>query len=553
MARRHTRQIALAGKSIMGAGSTSADFEKNSANISFVRGMVQPISNIADSLDSMTAEQEKHFSELIAVMKQSVRSNDDLEATQKEMNDRIAALIASLKLDGEDKNKEAIARLTALHHGPSGKRGSGFLRTLLGEDFEYNRRNGAGFAKLLTSGAGGFWKGIMADFGVQINKNGRSENLKGAVNRHMNAQSTLDMLGGDGRLAKADDSGYGLGRAPNGTGSPKAILNRIAREVTLIRMVVEGRVKYMPGSKKNAERESYQKMTYRGGTNKPAMFTNLAKHDKELIEAVKHAIENKGIPMPKKDRDVDLDTRDDHDKILASNKNNADATRFEADDDDKQNGGGSGIVDKVVEGVGGLLGGAAGVAGIGVLGKMGKFLSRGFFGKEVAKGAEKVVAKEGTKIAEKTAIKAGEKTLAKGLIKKLPVIGLLAGVGFGISRMMDGDKVGAMGEVASGAASMIPGIGTAASLGIDGALLARDIKKSADIDSNPNNAGDAMESMDNLLAAQRKPTTQTPAAQIIPVSTPVTQRIVETQTMLPTRPTDNSFLRYLDKRAVRSL
>lgn len=549
MARRHTRQIALAGKSIMGAGNSSADFERNSANISFVRGMVQPISNIAESLDSMTAEQEKHFSELIAVMKQSVRSNDDLEATQKEMNDKIASLIASLKLDGEDKNREAIARLTALHKGGSGQRGSGFLRTLLGEDFDYNRKNGAGFAKLLTSGAGGLWKNILSDFGVQINKRNRTEGLNSAVKRHMVAQSTLGELGGDGRLVKSEDSGYGPGRAPNGTGSPKAILNRIAREVTLIRMVVEGRVKYMPGSKKNAERESYQKMTYRETKGKPSMFTNLAKGDKELIEAVKHAIENKGVPMPKKDRDVDLNSRDDHDKILASTKANSDPKQLEPDDDDKPSAGG-GIMG-AVEGIGGVV---AGAAGVGVMGAMGKFLKRGFFGKEAAKGAEKIGAKEAVKIGEKAAIKGVEKTAGKALLKKLPVIGLLAGVGFGVSRMMDGDKLGAAGEIASGAASMIPGLGTAASLGIDGALLARDINKAkGSVEGVPNNAGDAMESMENLANAQTRQVQQAAAPQIIPVAAPVTQRVIQTQTMLPTRPTDNSFLRYLDKRAVRSL
>jgi hypothetical protein len=66
------------------------------------------------------------------------------------------------------------------------------------------------------------------------------------------------------------------------------------------------------------------------------------------------------------------------------------------------------------------------------------------------------------------------KTLGKSLLKKIPIVGLLAGLGFGVSRLMDGDWAGALGEVASGAASIIPGVGTAASVAIDAGLAARD-------------------------------------------------------------------------------
>ena len=81
---------------------------------------------------------------------------------------------------------------------------------------------------------------------------------------------------------------------------------------------------------------------------------------------------------------------------------------------------------------------------------------------DVAKVTEKVVGKETVGVLKST-------------VKKIPIIGLLAGIGFGISRALDGDLVGAGLEVASGAASMIPGIGTAASLAIDVGLVARDL------------------------------------------------------------------------------
>jgi len=46
---------------------------------------------------------------------------------------------------------------------------------------------------------------------------------------------------------------------------------------------------------------------------------------------------------------------------------------------------------------------------------------------------------------------------------------------FGAQRAFAGDFTGAAMEVASGAASTLPGAGTAASIGIDAALLAKDV------------------------------------------------------------------------------
>jgi hypothetical protein len=100
-------------------------------------------------------------------------------------------------------------------------------------------------------------------------------------------------------------------------------------------------------------------------------------------------------------------------------------------------------------------------------------------GKTVAstagKTAGKTAAKTAGKVGTKTVAKVGAKAVGKSLLKKIPVIGLLAGVGFGLSRLMDGDYAGAAMELASGAAGTIPGIGTAASVGIDTALAAKDM------------------------------------------------------------------------------
>lgn len=81
------------------------------------------------------------------------------------------------------------------------------------------------------------------------------------------------------------------------------------------------------------------------------------------------------------------------------------------------------------------------------------------------------------------------KGVGKSLLKKIPGIGLLAGLGFGAQRLLSGDFVGAGLEVASGAASLIPGLGTAASVAIDGGLMARDMGALGGVGGRSGNAG----------------------------------------------------------------
>ncbi len=58
---------------------------------------------------------------------------------------------------------------------------------------------------------------------------------------------------------------------------------------------------------------------------------------------------------------------------------------------------------------------------------------------------------------------------------KIPVVGLAIGAGLGAYRLLKGDVSGACLELASGAASTIPGAGTVASFAIDGLLAAMDV------------------------------------------------------------------------------
>ncbi len=128
---------------------------------------------------------------------------------------------------------------------------------------------------------------------------------------------------------------------------------------------------------------------------------------------------------------------------------------------------------------------ALGVLGLGGLGSMLKGGGKEVTETAVKEGGEavlkKTIAKEAgeaavKKSAGKGLAKLGGKTLGKSALKKLPGIGLLAGLGFGAHRALKGDWGGALGEVASGAASFIPGAGTAVSLAIDAGLAARDVK-----------------------------------------------------------------------------
>ena len=66
---------------------------------------------------------------------------------------------------------------------------------------------------------------------------------------------------------------------------------------------------------------------------------------------------------------------------------------------------------------------------------------------------------------------------AKGstmLLKKIPVVGALVGLGLAIKRMSEGDVIGGLLELGSGVASLFPGIGTGVSLGIDAGLMGLD-------------------------------------------------------------------------------
>jgi hypothetical protein len=95
-------------------------------------------------------------------------------------------------------------------------------------------------------------------------------------------------------------------------------------------------------------------------------------------------------------------------------------------------------------------------------------------GTTATKGAATATGDVAAKAGTKTAAKAAGKGVLKSALKKIPIIGAVAGLGFAASRLMAGDKTGAALEAASGLAGTLPGLGTAASVGLDATLAARD-------------------------------------------------------------------------------
>lgn len=74
------------------------------------------------------------------------------------------------------------------------------------------------------------------------------------------------------------------------------------------------------------------------------------------------------------------------------------------------------------------------------------------------------------------------KGVGKAFLKKIPIIGSIMGLIFGIQRFKKGDIFGGILEVASGIASIVPGAGTILGIAIDSFLIFRDMAGSMTID-----------------------------------------------------------------------
>lgn len=97
----------------------------------------------------------------------------------------------------------------------------------------------------------------------------------------------------------------------------------------------------------------------------------------------------------------------------------------------------------------------------------------------------KVAANAAGKATTKMATKTVGKGLGKSLLKRIPIIGSLVGVGFAIDRAIKGDGVGALLELGSAGLGLLdlvaPGVGTGLSLAADAGIAARDFAKAGTI------------------------------------------------------------------------
>ena len=147
-----------------------------------------------------------------------------------------------------------------------------------------------------------------------------------------------------------------------------------------------------------------------------------------------------------------------------------------------------------------VKGGGPSIKGMGTMFGMGAVTAGG---SSTASAAGKTVASNITKGTSKTVAK----SVGKSMLKKIPIVGTLAGIGFGISRAMQGDYTGAALEVASGLAANIPGAGTAISAGIDLGLAGRDIYKGqsrGSIDQSVKEVGVVADNQNKFQAEQLK-------------------------------------------------
>lgn len=184
-----------------------------------------------------------------------------------------------------------------------------------------------------------------------------------------------------------------------------------------------------------------------------ALYTLLGSIQKQTATMVRLDQEQKNLDAKNLDRQQALDEENALENL------NGGAGNVAVKDFGKSNKGGKG---------GGILGRMFGLSALARrIGKRG-------FARAGVRAAAAVGGKGAAKFMTKGTAKAFAKAGLKSGLKKIPLLGLGIGALFAAQRAMSGDTIGAGLELASGAASLVPGAGTAASLGVDGIIAARD-------------------------------------------------------------------------------
>jgi hypothetical protein len=209
-----------------------------------------------------------------------------------------------------------------------------------------------------------------------------------------------------------------------------------------------------------------------------------------------------------------------------------------------------GLLEGAANNAGGIATAIATIAGISLIGKFSKLLKlfkglgssasklKGFFGGGGSKVTSAVMKGSGKKIsgaAAQSAVKAGSATAGKSLtkvagkagaklggktlLKRIPILGSLMGVGFAIDRAVKGDGVGALMELGSAGLGLVdlvaPGVGTALSLAADAGIAARDLNRAGTITptATPMATGGMVTSPTNTIIGEAGPEAVIPLSE----------------------------------------
>ena len=621
-------------------GTSSMDY---SGEVGQNLELSKTLHGVSSYIETLSTNQQDLFKKLIAAVQEIPKNNAELQQQQKNIFDNLIKTTALLKKaaenekDPEKKKELEAAAASMMDRGESIQKNTDDsprgIREMIGA-----KRYGIKPQEIREKG---LVRSVFSQAKRDIFGGSNEPKFQTMVEKQQDALSLPETLTPEPQKNKDKNLKEKTRDNLRGVKQLEDIMKSLLTEVSVIRKVVEGRIKFDPKTKgykdpdtgktvsKKGVREVgaglYTKKEEASSSKQPAgaqistpqqegsldaaetQFLKKQGFDDAMIAkiaAAKAKAPTTSAPASTAPANTSVEanpnTLRDVSKI---DQNPFDEARFTSSGIDKdtektpvqgsmeKSGGGGG-------GIGGAIGGLAG----GLLGKGIGRLRKLLTGKAAVKTAEKTAVKTAEKTAvkaatkaasktavKKAAVKAGTKALGKSLLKKIPVIGLIAGIGFGVQRAMSGDFKGAALEVASGAASMVPGAGTAASIALDAGLAVRDVKTAVDTAEGAGGAEaaaggtEAASAMGNIpgqlapavaqvegkkrqtiasvensamtQAGKQQSSAMPPMVNNVVTNNaaPATSGGKDTSYAPPVRTNDNSFLRYQDRRMTRIL
>lgn len=391
---------------------------------------------------------------------------------------------------------------------------------------EQAAKNGEGFGDIIEK------YGHIYDESVEADSKTNQVMRPASVYPEAMEQSSSSNRGGRRRREKTRDALEGS----------TSLLNGMLLELTVIRKLMEGRVDYNPKTGQYVGANANDSSFFRR-LRTPGDGLYSRSEDRGRRQGFMGSTEDPNNENVDRDPELDQNIFDDAGRYGAAGTRSGAGVVGKAGADDLF-GGLLGQKDPSGPSSGGGI--PWGVAGGGIA----AILGRGVIKKITTKFASKTAGTAAAKVGGKGIAKMLAKGAGKSLLKKLPFVGLAIGAKWAYDKYKTGDKFGAAGELASGMASMIPGIGTAASVAIDAGLAGRDISKSMAAQKDTTSMIEQLETAGN----QAEKTASGGATVINNYSTPSTGAHNPTLQFIPEiRNTANSFLRFQDKRMTRVL